>query len=199
MERLARANGLMDWLAALRSVRSVQLYGSFAAGTADALSDLDLAVTVSGDNGAFLLELPGRLAGFSPVLFADFAPSLAPEKYVLSVCLWPDMPFLLVDFTIRAEPHCPSVTRAMLMEANDSDAHLCKLFCANLKHFLRESAVPGGTLACSGDIRKMWRKLYGDAATDVAEGEMLRCTYAELQRRRPEFRGWLDGFAPYLP
>ncbi len=198
-----RVAALISYLTEQPDVVDVTMYGSFATGTADALSDLDLCVTVQGNNGAFLLSLPKVLSGFTPVLFADYAPSLAPEKYVLTACLWPDTPFLLVDFSLVAEPHCPTVTMGMLHAQNDPDTHLCKLFCANLKHYLRESAhaSAGEEMVCSRDIRKMWRKLHEKAPQppDVPEPEMLRVTYAVLRERCPAYREWLDGFVPFLP
>ncbi len=202
MSQTERTISLIHYLSALPDVMDVQLYGSYRSGTADNLSDLDIAVTVTGDNGLFALTLPAKMNEFRDVLFADYAPSLAPEKYVLTLCLFPDMPFFLVDITVRAEPHCSAVTKAMLSDKNDDYAHLCKLFCANLKHYLRDTAA-GMPLSCVGDIRKMWKKMCQKTALPLeescTEAAILRCTFEKLYADCPPYRHWLDGFAPYIP
>lgn len=186
-----RREALIRFLTALPAVRAVTPYGSFAAGQADGYSDIDLAVDVSGcDNGQFLLTLPDLLETFSPVLYTDFAPSLAPDKYILTAALFPEQPFLLVDISVTADPHFTTVTKEMLAARNTQYSHTLKLFTANLKHFLRG-------VDCGGDIRKMYSRLSLPAADSLSE--MLHNTHRWLtENASPEMCRYTGQFQPYL-
>ncbi len=186
-----RLDELSACLAGMPEVQSVTPYGSYVTGQVDEFSDIDLAIDVSGfDNGQFLLTLPMRLAEHYPILFTDFAPSLAPEKYVLTAAIYPDKPFLLLDISVTATPHCSTVTREMLSGKNNPFAHTLKLFSANMKHYLREQD-------CGSDIRKMYGRL-AQPDTDSLP-EMLRHTHRWLLRNASaDLREYIDRFTPYL-
>ena len=187
-----RLTELTAFLTAHPSVRSLTLYGSLAEGREDRFSDIDIALDVSGtDNGTFLLTLPEILAQKYPVLYTDYAPSLAPDKYILTAAIYPEEPFLLLDISVTASPHCTTVTRGMLSERNDPYSHTLKLFTANLKHYLR------GT-DCDRDIRKMTGRLPGyDEAAPLPD--MLRYTYLWLtENGSSEMQTYLTRFLPSM-
>lgn len=176
--RMEKAKELMQLLNALPQVHSCTLYGSLAANGGDALSDIDIALDVSGcDNGAFALVLPQLLGEKLPVLYSDYAPSLAPEKYVVSVALDENDPFLIVDLCCTATPHCTAVTRQQLNERNDRCTHILKLWIANLKHFAR--GVDNRT-----DILHMTKKL-GLGMQNQSSAELLGETLQWLEKNAP--------------
>lgn len=188
----SRITELTAFLTAHPSVRSLTLYGSLAESRDDEYSDIDMALDVSGtDNGVFLLALPGILAQKYPVLYTDFAPSLAPDKYILTSAIYPENPFLLLDISVTAAPHYTTVTKEMLSERNDRCSHTLKLFTANLKHFLRSSD-------CGRDIRKMAGRLPGyDEKSSLPD--MLRYTYLWLTENcASELQTYLTRFLPYV-
>lgn len=188
----ARIEDLTAFLTDIPSVRSLTLYGSLAEGQADDYSDIDIALDVSGaDNGVFLLALPELLVQKYPVLYTDFAPSLAPDKYILTAAIYPEEPFLLLDISVTAEPHCTTVTKEMLAARNDLYSHTLKLFTANLKHFLR------GT-DCDGDIRKMAGRLPAYQENALLS-DILRHTWQWLMENgSSEMQTYLSRFLPSL-
>lgn len=148
-----RADEVMAHLTALPQVQKVTLYGSVAAGTYDVLSDIDIEVDVSGyDNGRFALDLPALLSGRLPILYADYAPSLAPDKYIVTLSIDEQNPFLTVDLDCVAVPHCSNVLRQELSSRNTLPTHTLKVWTANLKHFCR--GIP-----CRRDIERMAGRL----------------------------------------
>ena len=149
---LKKAEALIELLKEHPAVRGVSLYGSLAEGTADGLSDIDLEVDVSGyDNGKFMLELVDWLGARMPVVYWDYAPSLMPERYVVSVAMDESNPFLVVDFCCVAKPHYETVSPEKARERNDGFSHLLKLWTANLKHYARGRE-------CRADILRMAEK-----------------------------------------
>lgn len=176
--KLETAKRLCDFLLSVPGVRSCTLYGSLARGTGDTLSDIDIELDVSGqDNGLFLLRLPDLLRAHFPVLYHDFAPSLMPEKYIVSVALSEEDPFLIADLCCSAQPHRTTVGRAQAAALNDPTAHLIKLWTADLKHFAR------GT-DCRDDIVRLAQKAGTDPALPSAA--ILRSTLLSLLSSAPE-------------
>lgn len=177
--RKGMAEKLMALLQTFPEVKGCTLYGSLAEGRGDALSDIDIEVDVSGtDNGAFALMLPDRLAQHIPVFYSDYAPSLAPQQYVVTLALDENDPFLFADLRCAATPHCAAVTPAQLKARNTLFAHTLKLWTANLKHYARG-------VDCTAEICRMGRKL-GLAQAEEKEGELLL----------EETLDWLDENAP---
>ena len=150
MELTVLAQRLMDHLGALPEVKACQLYGSLSTGTWDVYSDIDVEANVSGtDNSVFLTRLPDLVSPVFPVVFFDYAPSLAPDKYVITLALDETNPFRMADIACTATPHCPTLGRQELSALNHSQDHLMKLLSANLKHTLRGAD-------CQRDIAKMY-------------------------------------------
>lgn len=189
-----RAAALCRYLSGLPGVRSCRLAGSVAAGTFDAYSDIDLELDVSGlDNGVFALELPALLNRRYPVLYADYAPSLAPQKYVVTAALFPDAPFLLADVSCVAMPHCRTVSQAALAARNNLMTHTLKVFTINLKHALRGND-------CRRDIARMYARLTDGDASLPSCREMLYETFRWLESRADETSaGLLRALARELP
>lgn len=187
------AQEICAYLERIPQVRSCTLYGSLARGTADSYSDIDLEIDVSGsDNGQFLLALPALMSEKYPVVFCDYAPSLAPEKYVVSIAVSEENPFLVIDLACIATPHCTSVTPQLLREKNNAYEHTLKLFTANLKHFRR------GT-PCEKDIAKMYARTPGCTPAQD-ERSMLRAVYAWLrQNAMPRHFAYVDALRAHLP
>lgn len=178
--RKGMAEKLMALLQTFPEVKSCTLYGSLAEGRGDALSDIDIEVDVSGvDNGAFVLELPARLAQHIPVFYSDYAPSLAPQQYVVTLALDEADPFLFADLRCAATPHCAAVTPAQLKAQNTSFAHTLKLWTANLKHYARG-------VDCTAEIRRMAQKL-GLEQVDEKDGKaLLKETLDWLEENAPQ-------------
>ncbi len=167
-------------LYALPQVKRCTLYGSLAKGLQDELSDVDIEVDVSGcDNSEFALALPQLLAGTLPVVYADYAPSLAPEKYVVSLALDETDPFCIVDLCCTAQPHCATVSRQQLARCNDPVAHTFKLWTANLKHFSRGAD-------CYDDILRMAKKLGSFRPETKGGAELLEEALCWLERNAPQ-------------
>lgn len=178
--RFASAQRLMEILRSFPEVRECSLYGSLARGTADCLSDIDIELDVSGcDNGAFLLRLPELLQRHISVVYHDFAPSLMPEKYVVSIALSESDPFLIADLCCNAEPHCRTITRAQAAALNDPTAHLIKLWTANCKHHARGAD-------CRADILRMAGKAGIAEGENKTESELLLQTLERIERMTPE-------------
>jgi len=193
MEQRILAEQVISFLQRQPAVCSVTVIGSLKNGTADALSDIDLEVDVSGsDNGVFALELPALLSTRFDVLFYDYAPSLAPEKYVVTVAIDREKPFHLLDVGFTATPHGTSVSKEQLEMRNDRYVHLLKLFVANLKHHLRG-------LDCRKDIEKMYGKVFGADLSVSEEDMMLRAVYNWLKENASSrFASYVNTFSTYL-
>ena len=172
------ADDMIKTLSTISGIRNCTLYGSLAACTADEFSDIDIEIDVSGkDNGLFMLKLPHMLRKRMPVYYFDFAPSLAPEKYVISMAIDEENPFRMVDITVTADPHCATVSKQLLMDRNDPYSHALKLWTANLKHYVRGAE-------CRSDMEKMARKLNLDTA--LSSAEILGETLNYLEENTPE-------------
>ena len=142
------------------------------------MSDIDIELDVSGaDNGLFILKLPHMLKKRIPVYYFDYAPSLAPEKYVVTMAIDENDPFRTVDICAAADPHYTTVTKQRLAECNDMISHTLKLWTANLKHFARGSE-------CRSDIEKMARRI--DIDCTLPSADLLAATLAWLEENAPE-------------
>lgn len=183
---------LQSYLSSLPEVKACRLYGSLSTEEDDEYSDIDMEVDVSGtDNGAFITELPARLAERYSVIFCDYAPSLAPEKYIVTLALHEDAPFMLLDITCTATPHVASRSKQDIRALNDGYDHTLKLFAANLKHHLRGAD-------CHADILKMHDRIFGKEHTKN-DKQMLTAVYGWLDEHAEDrHRGYVAGFAAYM-
>lgn len=148
-----KATLLMETLHQIPGVKRCTLYGSLAENRDDPLSDIDIEADVSGlDNGVFVLKLPELMKEKLKICYVDYAPSLAPEQYVVSLALDAQNPFLIADIRCSADPHSKSISRNELSSRNNPYTHILKLWTANLKHYARGND-------CADDIRRMAAKL----------------------------------------
>lgn len=169
------ANEICTFLQSMPEVKSCQLYGSLAEGTFDEYSDIDIEIDVSGeDNGIFLTKLPVLFAKKYDIVFCDYAPSLAPEKYIITIATNTENPFMIVDISCVATQHCDTVSKKDLMALNNRYDHTLKLFAANLKHYLRG-------VECYDDIEKMYGRIFGRDIDACDEEEMLHAVYTWLK------------------
>ena len=156
-------------------VRKCSIYGSLAANTYDELSDIDIEIDVSGyDNGQFTLELVDALKGKFSIYYSDYAPSLIPERYIVSIAIDEKNPFLIVDLCCCAKPHCTTVTKQQASEKNNKYTHILKLWTANLKHYVRGKE-------CYDDIVRMGQKIAIEDIETKSETEVLENTLRWLE------------------
>lgn len=186
------ANEVCDFLRSLPEVKSCGLYGSVSDDTYDEYSDIDIEIDVSGvDNGLFATHIPDILSKKFDVIFYDFAPSLAPDKYVVSWALNTDNPFMMVDVACTANPHCDTVSKQQLSALNNLYDHTLKVFVANLKHFLRG-------VDCYDDISRMYGRIFRDR--DIYDEEqMLNAVYEWLhENAEPRHEEYIALFEDYM-
>jgi len=168
------AEEICAFLQGIPGVKSTEIIGSLAKGNFDKYSDIDIEVDVSGmDNGQFLIELPKLLSEKYDIVYCDFAPSLVPDKYIVSFAADMPNPFGFVDISCVATPHCTTVTKQELQGLNHLYDHTFKLFAINLKHYLR-------AWDCYDDIVSMYKRICGEDAIERDEAYMLEATYAWL-------------------
>ena len=169
------ANDIIDFLNEISSVKKCSIYGSLLTDTQDELSDIDIEVDVSGyDNGEFMLKLVELLKEKFCIYYSDYAPSLIPDKYVVSIAIDKDNPFLLVDLCCIAEPHCTTVTKQQVLKKNTKYTHILKLWTANLKHYARGNE-------CYDDIIRMAQKLAFEDIDTKDEAKILEKTLCWLE------------------
>ena len=173
LERLA--DEIVDMLEALPMVRKCTLNGSLAKGTADELSDIDIDVDVSGyDKGQFMLELPELLNGRLNIVYFDFAPSLIPEKCIVSLAFDEQNPCRVADINCCAEPADTVITANQARRQNNRYAHMIKLWTANWKHFFRGRN-------CREDILHMVQKIGLPDAETKSDPALLAETLCWLE------------------
>ena len=175
----ATAQRIIEILKLLPGVNGCRLYGSLANGKYDRLSDIDIAVETAGiDNGLFALKLPFMINRRIPVIYADYAPSLAPEQYIVSIAIDEEDPFMMIDLNCIGYPHCSSVTREQLSARNDRYSHMLKLWTANMKHHVRGAD-------CRGDILRMVRRINISDAENHSDAALLEKTLCWLEENAP--------------
>lgn len=167
------AEKCIEIISTLPVVKSCEIYGSIAKGTEDELSDIDIKVDVSGyDNGKFMLEVPHILKNELGIIYSDFAPSLAPEQYIVSNAISIENPFTIVDINCVAEPHVTTVSKQQL--SNDIYTHTLKVWIANMKHFARG-------IDCYNDVVRMANRLRIEDVDSKIEEELLADTLHWLE------------------
>ena len=191
MDIIETANELCDYLKQFPAIRSCRIYGSLHSNTHDNYSDIDIEIDVSGhDNSLFLTRIPARLSQTYNIIFCDYAPSLVPEKHLLTVALFDSNPFMVVDVSCTATPYFSTLSRPELAAYNTPYDHTLKLFIANLKHYLRQSN-------CHDDIVKMYRRIF--AAPSRSDAQMLTDVFHWLkQHAQPKHINYLSACEAYL-
>lgn len=183
---------IFEFLNDLPEVKSCKIVGSLSAGNNDEFSDLDLGIDVSGiDNGVFLTKLPKLFEEKYDVIFYDYTPSLAPDKYIVTIAINKTNPFMIVDVSCVATPHFDSVSKQDLSSLNNKYDHTLKLFVANLKHLLRG-------MDCYDDIYKMYSRIFGRDLEAYDEEWMMQEVYGWLQEnaesRHEEYLALFEGY-----
>lgn len=170
-----KAEEIIAILSEMTEVNQCTIYGSLSTNTYDELSDIDINIDVSGtDNGQFMIRLVEMLEKKLKVYYYDYAPSLIPDKYIVSIAIDENNPFLIVDLQCSAEPHCMTVTKQQVIQMNNGFTHLLKLWTANLKHYVRG-------VECYDDIVRMAHKVKLDDIDTKDEIELLEDTLCWLE------------------
>lgn len=180
-ERLrSKAEEIIEILGGIPEVNGCAVYGSLTTDKSDELSDIDIEINVSGcDNGRFMLRLVDLLKDKLSIFYYDYAPSLIPNDYIVSIALDESNPFMIADLKCVADPHFTTVTKKQARERNDRFAHTLKLWTANLKHYARGND-------CRGDIVSMAQKLQIDDIDTKNEKALLEETLRWLERNASE-------------
>ena len=153
MEIMDYANQICEFLSHVPEIKNCSVVGSLSNGNSDEYSDIDIEIDVSGiDNGKFLTKIPNILAQKYHVIFADYAPSLAPQVYVVSIAVSAVNPFMVVDIRCVANPHMNTLSKEDISSLNNLYEHTLKLFTYNLKHFIRGKE-------CFNDIERMHNRI----------------------------------------
>ncbi len=133
-----KVDEIITFLNEIPVVNKCTVYGSLATNTYDELSDIDIEIDVSGyDNGQFMIELVEVLKDKLHIYYFDYAPSLVPDKYIVSLAIDKDNPFLIADLCCCAEPHCTTVTKQQVLGKSEKCAHILKVWTANLKQLCK--------------------------------------------------------------
>lgn len=170
-----KADEIIAVLSEVSIVHKCTIYGSLATDTHDELSDIDIEIDVSGyDNGQFMIELVEMLRDKLDIYYYDYAPSLVPEQYIVSIAIDKDNPFLIVDLCCCGYPHCTTVTKQQEMGKNKKYSHILKVWTANLKHWVRGSE-------CYDDIVRMAKKISIKDIDSKDEIELLDETLCWLE------------------
>ena len=174
-------------------VKNYQIYGSIATKTYDQYSDIDLEIDVSGtDNSLFIQKIPTILAKDYPIIFTDYAPSLAPNEYLISIAMFEEYPFLILDVKCTATPHYQTLSKNDLRVQMDPYQHILKIFIANLKHYLRGQE-------CMKDILKMYQKAFNLAPPSLNEKELLMLTFNWLYNNSTtHYKAYLQNLSNYI-
>ena len=183
---------IFEFINMMPEVKTCKIDGSLRSGNNDEYSDLDLVIDVSGvDNGVFLTKLPQLFEEQYDVIFFDYTPSLAPDKYIVSIAVNKENPFMIVDLSCVAAPHCDTVSKQDLASLNNKYDHTLKLFVANLKHLLRG-------MDCYDDIYKMYSRIFGRDLEAYDEEWMMQEIYRWLQEnaesRHEDYLALFEGY-----
>jgi predicted nucleotidyltransferase len=173
-----KAIQIIDCLLTNPEVKFCKIYGSLANGKADKYSDIDIEVDVSEcDNSMFVKKLPGILDETFRVIWYDFAPSLMPDQYIVSIAVDEFNPFCIVDLKCTATPHMSSLQKSDY--SNDTLHHSLKLWVANCKHFFRGQE-------CSADIHKMGRKVIGTTSENMTDYDILEEVLCRIETNKTD-------------
>lgn len=119
-------------------VTSVQKVGSRAEGHADCYSDIDLVVNIRDIKPDIaLLKITEFMKITYAPLWVDFANSLMPQKFVVSMFIDCENPFCFLDIGIYNEENFHYNPQTF---QNDKWVHLTKLWIMNFKYYLRKDS-----------------------------------------------------------
>lgn len=185
------ANEMMKYLCTIDGVKSAKLCGSVANDSFDKYSDIDIEIDVSGsDNSVFMTKIIDIMNKEYPVVYYDYAPSLFPQKYIVSLAISNENPFMIVDINCIASPHYSTIKKNDI--SLDKFTHTLKVFVANLKHYKRGQD-------CYQDIIRMYNRIYGESQTKLGEEDMLRKVFFWLDIQKNEkFTTYLNSLEKYI-
>ena len=166
----AIANGICEYLLTIKEINNCKIYGSINENIFDEYSDIDIELDVSGyDNSIFVTKIPEIMSKKYPIIYYDYARSLMPSKFIVSMAISEKNPFLIVDIDCKAIPHMNTLKKDDNY-VNNKFTHIIKLFIANYKHYIRGNK-------CEKDILRMYKNIYND---EVKIKDMLLMTYKWL-------------------
>jgi predicted nucleotidyltransferase len=159
-------NEICNYLKTIKEIKCCKIYGSIKNGNIDKYSDIDIEIDTSGyDNSVFITKIPDIINKKYPIIYYDYARSLMPKDYIVSLAISEENPFLIIDIKCAANPHRD--TKKENDFVNNELTHLIKLFVANYKHYIRGND--------SGkDISRMYKKIFDK---EEKTEEMLIDTY----------------------
>ncbi len=192
MDRIVSlASELRDFLKTLPQVRRCTLYGSLSRGDYDLYSDIDIEADVSGtDNSDFVTQLPALFSKRYPVIFYDYAASLAPDLYIFTAAIDNGNPFRIIDVNCVATPHCPKRSKEDMAAMCNKYDHVLKMFSVYLKQSLR-----------GHDAQKGFSNLYAEIFEKPCEHDRLMITeiYSWMKRHAENrHQEYVDSFARFL-
>ena len=193
MELLQYAKDIQQYLLKIYEIKACNLYGSLIKGNYDDYSDIDIEIDVSGiDNSLFITKIKDILSLNYNIIFSDYAPSLAPETYIISLAISNENPFAIIDIKCIATPHFKTLTKEDLILKQNNYDHILKLFVANLKHYLRR-------VDCLKDIQKMYKKVYINSPISKDKHFMLDKIFLWLKENSTDkYNLYLKNLEKYL-
>lgn len=127
---------LIDHLKGLAFITRIDVIGSRVEQTSDVYSDVDLLLTIkdSTPDNALYEVTESVKAKFQPAWY-DFANSLMPDKFLISIFIGGDNPFTFYDIGILNSDR--NLVYDKTLFENDHSIHLMKLWVMNYKYMMR--------------------------------------------------------------
>jgi len=164
------------YLRSIKEIKECKIYGSIVENNIDKYSDIDIEIDVSGyDNSIFIKRITDIIDIKFPILYYDYARSLMPDAYIVTMAISEKNPFLLLDIKCTAKPHFSTISKENDF-MNNKFTHIIKLFIANYKHYIRGND-------CVNDILRMYKNIH---STELNIQEMLIHTYEWLLKNSEE-------------
>lgn len=131
-------NNIINTINTINFVSDVKISGSLHNSTNDHFSDIDLTVSIKNiPADKALLQITETLEHEYKPLWKDFARSLMPQKFLVSMFFNCDNPFSFIDIGIFNNSNDFSFDPNLF--TNDKWIHLTKLWIMNFKYFIRRS------------------------------------------------------------
>lgn len=131
-------NNIINTINTINFVSDVKISGSLHNSTNDHFSDIDLTVSINSITAdKALLQITETLEHEYKPLWKDFARSLMPQKFLVSMFFNCDNPFSFIDIGIFNNSNDFSFDSNLF--TNDKWIHLTKLWIMNFKYFIRKS------------------------------------------------------------
>ncbi|MFJ5768712.1 hypothetical protein [Psychrobacillus sp. NPDC093180] len=173
-ERKIMAEKIIEFFNTCPKVKVATIRGSIFHEKTDEFSDIDLTIDVSStDNAAFALQIPKMLESNFEIWFVDWATSLLPDEYVISIYLKNMSIFWNVDIACTATPHIETI----LSIQNDPIHHALKLWIMNLKYLNRQDLS-------KQTIDSLVQKVIGDQMKGNSYQKMA-AILKEIQKKSP--------------